>query len=208
MKPPVLVAAVLAVVLSGCAPAADDSGTSGAARPGAANVDVDTPELRQLRTEAGITDCAPGDASQVGGGLPNVTLPCLGGGPDVNLATLGGPMLVNLWAVWCAPCREELPVFQQFQEKHGDVVSTLGIDYNDTQPKQALELASETGVTYPLLADPQAQLDFKTPFPSLRGLPFTAVVDASGEVVFREFVVIESLRQLEDIVEESLGVTL
>ena len=150
----------------------------------------------------------PATPARSSGGLPNVTLPCLGGGPDVNLATLGGPRLINLWAVWCAPCREELPVFQEFQEKHGDVVPTLGIDYNDTQPKQALELARETGVTYPLLADPQAQLDFKTPFPSLRGLPFTAVVDASGEVVFREFVVIESLRQLEDIVEESLGVTL
>lgn len=208
MKPAALVAAVLAFVLSGCAPAADDPGTSGAGRPGAADVDVDTPVLRRLRDDAGIAACAPGGASQVEGGLPNVTLPCLGGGPAVNLATLGGPMVVNLWAVWCAPCREELPVFQEFQEKHGDVVPTLGINYNDTQPKQALELARETGVTYPLLADPQAQLDFKSPFPSLRGLPFTAVVDASGEVVFREFVIIESLRQLEDIVEESLGVAL
>ena len=117
-------------------------------------------------------------------------------------------MVVNLWAVWCTPCREELPILQKFQEKHGDTVPMLGIDYNDTQPEQALGLAKETGVTYPLLADPQARLDYKSPFPSLRGLPFLALVDADGKVVHQEFVVIESLGQLEDLVEKHLGVTL
>jgi len=202
-----LAAALLATVLSGCAPSVDDTG-SGSSRPGAANVDVDTPQLRRIKDDAGIAECTPGDASQVVDGLPNVTLPCLGGGPDVNLASLRGPMVVNLWAVWCTPCRHELPILQRFQEKHGDAVSMLGIDYNDTQPKQALELAEETGVSYPLLADPQAELDYKSPFPSLRGLPFLALVDEDGTVVHQEFVVIESLGQLEQLVEKHLGVAL
>ena len=203
-----LAAAALALVLSGCAPSTDGAESSGSSRPGGANVDVDTPKLRAIKDDAGIDACAPGDASQVKDGLPNVTLPCLGGGPDVNLATLGGPMVVNLWAVWCTPCRDELPILQKFQEKHGSTVPMLGIDYNDTQPEQALGLAKETGVTYPLLADPQARLDYKAPFPSLRGLPFLALVDADGKVVHQEFVVIESLGQLEDLVETHLGVTL
>ncbi len=203
-----VVAAVLAVLLSGCAPSTGGSDASGSSRPGAANVDVDTPQLRSIKDEAGIAACAPGDASQVEGGLPNVTLPCLGGGPDVNLAGLRGPRVVNLWAVWCTPCRRELPILQEFQEKHGAQVPMLGIDYNDTQPKQALRLAKETGVTYPLLADPQARLDYQPPFPSLRGLPFLALVDENGKVVHQEFVVIESLGQLEDLVEKHLGVKL
>jgi thiol-disulfide isomerase/thioredoxin len=208
MRAVALAAATLALALSACAPATDGSEASGSSRPGAANVDVDTPKLRDIKAGAGIAACAPGEASQVKGGLPNVTLPCLGGGPDVNLATLHGPMVVNLWAVWCTPCRKELPILQKFQEKHGDKVPMLGVDYNDTQPEQALGLAKQTGVTYPLLADPQARLDYKSPFPSLRGLPFLALVDADGRVVHQEFVVIESLGQLEDLVEKHLGVTL
>ena len=208
MRAVALAAATLALALSACAPGTDGSETSGSSRPGAANVDVDTPKLRDIKADAGIAACAPGDASQVKGGLPSVTLPCLGGGPDVNLASLRGPMVVNLWAVWCTPCRKELPILQKFQEKHGDKVPMLGVDYNDTQPEQALGLAKQTGVTYPLLADPQARLDYKSPFPSLRGLPFLALVDADGKVVHQEFVVIESLGQLEDLVEKHLGVTM
>ena len=138
MRAVAFAAAALALALSACAPATDSSQASGSSRPGAANVDVDTPELRDLKDDAGIAACAAGDDSQVEDGLPNVTLPCLGGGPDVNLATLRGPMVVNLWAVWCTPCRKELPILQKFQEKHGDRVPMLGIDYNDTQPEQAL----------------------------------------------------------------------
>ena len=208
MRAVALAAAALALVLSGCAPSTDGAESSGSSRPGGANVDVDTPKLREIKDGAGIAACAPGDASQVEDGLPSVTLPCLGGGPDVNLATLRGPMVVNLWAVWCTPCRHELPILQKFEEKHGSTVPMLGIDYNDTQPEQALRLAKETGVTYPLLADPQARLDYKSPFPSLRGLPFLALVDADGKVVHQEFVVIESLGQLEDLVEKHLGVSL
>ena len=202
----VALVAALVVAVTGCAPATQSS--SAGVRNAGADIDVDTPQLRKIKQAAEIAPCEPGDASQVEGGMPNVTLPCLGGGPDVNLSSLRGPMVVNLWAVWCTPCREELPILQKFQEKHGSTVPMLGIDYNDTQPKQALELAEETGVSYPLLADPQAELDYKSPFPSLRGLPFLALVDEDGTVVHQEFVVIESLRQLEDIVEESLGVTL
>ena len=58
----------------------------------------------------------------------------------------------------------------------------LGIDYNDTQPEQALELARRRGVTYPLLADPGATSNSR-PVPQLRGLPILVLVDADGKVV-------------------------
>ena len=53
-----VVAAVLAVLLSGCAPSTGGSGASGSSRPGAANVDVDTPQLRSIKDKAGIAACA------------------------------------------------------------------------------------------------------------------------------------------------------
>jgi thiol-disulfide isomerase/thioredoxin len=175
--------------------------------PGPAQVDVDTPELRALRSQAGIEPCAAGRGGAVDGGLPAVSLPCLGGGEDVDLSTLRGPMVVNLWASWCGPCRKEMPLLQAFSQEYAGRVSVLGIDYQDVQPGAALELARDTGVTYPLLADPQAELDGAEPFPTLRGLPFLALVDADGVVVHREYVALTSQAQLEDLVAEHLGVS-
>ncbi|MEJ7793957.1 MAG: TlpA disulfide reductase family protein [Nocardioides sp.] len=197
------VAAVLAaLLLAGCT-----SGTT-LPSPGPAQIDVDTPELRTMKADAGVEPCRPGEGEPVEGGLPEVTLPCFGGGADVDLSSLRGPMVVNLWASWCGPCREEMPILQQFHERHADQVPMLGIDYQDQQVTGAMELVQETGVTYPLLADPQSTLDGATPFPRMQGLPFLAFVDADGRVVHQEFVILESEQQLLDLVEKHLGLRL
>ena len=71
------------------------------------DVQVDTPELREVKARIGMEDCAPGAGDPVDGGLPEVTLPCLGGGPDVDLSTLRGPMVINLWQANCGPCKKD-----------------------------------------------------------------------------------------------------
>jgi thiol-disulfide isomerase/thioredoxin len=198
-------------LVAGCSigtPPGDDAAGDGQAVPTTqSNVDVDTPELREAKAAAGIADCAPGDATD--GGLPDLTLPCLGGGPDVPLRSLRGPMVVNLFAQWCEPCRDELPYYQRLHEEAGDKLRVVGIDYLDTQPDGAIELAAQTGVTYPLLADPGGALrqDFR-----VRGLPGVVFVDADGEVTNPggrpTFTVIRSYSQLTDLVREHLGVSL
>ena len=200
------VAAVL--VLTGCAPTSTPGqGATGAAEPGrfAVDVEVDSPELRKAKREAGIEDCprpageGPADAAP----LPEVTLACLGGGRDVDLAALRGPLVVNLWAQWCGPCREELPYYQQLHERAGGDVAVLGVDYQDTRPAWALDLLRETGVTYASVADPAG--DLRVPF-RVRGLPGIVFVDEQGSVVAVEYLVIESYDQLAGLVDEHLGV--
>lgn len=198
-----LAAALLALPLAACV-GEDEPGLL----PGGSGVDVDTPALRELKREAGIADCPPGGAAApVADGLPEVTLPCLGGGPDVDLASLRGPLVVNLWAVYCDPCRDEMPIYERFHQQYAGRVGVLGIDYNDTRPRDALELARDTGVTYPLLADPESLVGGPPPGLVLKGLPMVALVDADGVVVHLEAREITSVGELEELVAEHLGVT-
>lgn len=209
----VVTAGAAVLVLGSCATtgpageATDGAGDDRAGDPGrfTVDVDVDTPELRQLRRSAGIEPCTASEGRPVPGGMPEVTLPCLGGGDDVDLSSLRGPLVVNLWASWCAPCRDELPYYQELHERGRGAVEVLGVDYQDTQPGQALALARETGVTYPSLADPGGQL--RVPF-RVRGLPGLIMVDEEGDIVFQDFLAIDSYGQLAALVEEYLGVTL
>jgi len=197
-----VVALAAAVLLTGCGGGAD------VGLPGPAKIDVDTPQLRQMKARAGVEDCAPERGDHVDGGLPAVTLPCFGGGPDVDLGSLRGPMVVNLWASTCGPCRKEMPILEAFHEQYADRVQVIGIDYQDVQTGAAMDLVRQTGVTYPLLADPQSELSGAAPFPVLRGLPFLALVDADGRVVHQEFTIIESRDQLVGLVNRHLGTSL
>lgn len=111
--------------------------------------------------------------------MPRLRLPCLTPGPDVELSALRGrPMLVNLWATWCAPCREEMPLLQENYERYGSQVQFLGVDTKDgTAP--AVEFLADTGVTYPQVVDGEGDLlgHFRVP-----GLPVTVVLDRDGRI--------------------------
>lgn len=198
-----LVTAVGVLTASACAPAVE--GHSGNGSDPASRVQVDTPALRTLKQAAGVEACRPGHGAPVSEGLADLTLPCLGGGPDVDLSALRGPMVVNLWAQWCTPCRTELPIYERLHEEAGDRLKVLGIDYQDTQPKAALELVRDSGVTYPLLADPGSLLEAAY---HLRGLPFVLFVDSRGRVTEQQYVAIDSYDQLRDLVAEHLGIRL
>lgn len=190
--------ALLATLLSACddVPSPSDK------------IDVDTPQLVEAKERAGVEDCAAGTGDPVRDGMPQVTLPCLGGGPDVDLATLRGPMLVSVWAAWCGPCRDEMPILQAFYSDHGDRVPILGVDFQDTQPGRALELMEATGATYPSVADPYGDLSAQGPLPAKMGLPLLLFIDADGKVTYIHPGDVESQRELRDLVDEHLGVRL
>lgn len=207
-----LVALVLGcLLLTSCAgtsatPPSASGGGGATQQAGQARVDVDTPALRTLKRKAGIAPCPAAAATPPAhDALPDVMLPCLGGGRDVRLSGLRGPMVVNLFAQWCGPCREELPHYQTLHEKAGHRLRVLGLDYLDTQPAGALALARTAGVTYPLVADPDGSV--RTAF-RVRGLPGIVLVDAAGRVVDVQYRVISSYAELRGLVRQRLGVRL
>jgi thiol-disulfide isomerase/thioredoxin len=177
-----LVVMLAAVLLAGCT----SSHTPSDVAPGPSKVDVGSADLIAYKKHTDVPDCPKARAGKVDGGMPAVTLQCLGGGRAVDVASLRGPMIVNFWASWCTDCRTEMPALAAYARNH-PAVKVVGIDYVDTQPAAALQLARASNVGYPLLADPGGSLDRAAPLPHIQGLPFTAFVDASGRVVHREF---------------------
>lgn len=164
--------------------------------------DADTTELQQLKQDAAISTCVPGPG---GGGLPDLTLPCLGGGPDINLASLRGPMLLNLWFSGCVPCRDEMPALQEFHERHGDAVPVLGIDL-DIDPEAGLSFAAEVEATYPQVFDPgRTVFDHPEELRLGPAYPQSVLIDADGQVVGQQAGEFESVDEIEEFVSAQVA---
>jgi len=195
-------ALVACLVLAGCTVEPEAAPVD---KPAPASVDVDTASLRALKRDAGVEPCRRGGAAPATSGLPDLTLSCLGGGRPVRLSTLRGPLVLNLFAQWCAPCREELPFYQRLHERARGAVDVVGVDYLDTQPDSALRLARRAGVTFPLLADPDGRLRTEL---KVSGLPTVVFVAEDGTVTDAQTRAFSSYAELRDAVRDQLGVRL
>ena len=92
----------------------------------------------------------------------------------------GRPVVLNLWASWCEPCRDEAPLLQgAWSRADGQGVLFLGADVRDAS-RDARAFIDEFRITYPNVRDPDGQIltDF-----GLTGLPETFFISAEGEVV-------------------------
>jgi peroxiredoxin len=92
----------------------------------------------------------------------------------------GKVLVVNFWATWCAPCREEMPSLERLGELlKQDGVVVLAIDFGE--PADAvIEFAKETGISLPLLIDHRGT---QAPTWGVRALPTTYIVDRQGQIV-------------------------
>ena len=93
-------------------------------------------------------------------------------------------VVLNFWASWCPPCREETPDFVALQEAFADQVQFVGIAIDDEGPVR--EFADSFGVNYPvLLGDIEAISLSRRLGNRYEGLPFTVVAAPGGSVVLR-----------------------
>lgn len=127
------------------------------------------------------------------------------GDPTTLRDLTGEPTVINIWAVWCTPCRDEIPHFQRLWEQAGDQVRVLGVDHDDNADA-ALEMLDELNVDYPQLADPDAKL--RPPFRLGIGIPVTVYVDADGRIAHVARTPYRSLEQLRADTERYLDVSL
>ena len=183
----------LGLALAGC--------TSGAAdEPGGTAAAPTTDPLAALAPCPERPD-RPAEGAET---LPALDLPCPGGGSlDLGRAP-GVPTVVNLWASWCGPCREELPLVQQLADAGGDRLSVVGVISRDGAP-QAGSFAADAGATFPSAFDGQGELMAEL---GLGALPYTYLLDADGGVAYVQVGPVADLAELEGLVAEHLGVTL
>jgi cytochrome c biogenesis protein CcmG, thiol:disulfide interchange protein DsbE len=207
----VLAAVLLSLLSSGCT---DDGivtrspGSVGTAAGQSQPVGTPSTDLTAQKEAAGIADCPTSDPSvpAVSNGLPDITLPCLGGGRSVRLAGLRGqPMIINVWAQWCLPCRQEAPYLSAIAADRPAGVRILGIDFVDPRPDLAIEFARLSGWTYPQLQDLDKSLSESL---QVSAPPQTILVAADGKVVYRRAGPLDSAAELRGLAKQHLGVEL
>jgi thiol-disulfide isomerase/thioredoxin len=111
-----------------------------------------------------------------------LTLPDPSGHPQALSQWRGKVLVVNFWATWCAPCREEMPEFVKAQGELGSKgLQFVGIAVDE--PDKAERFASEIGLNYPVLVGGYGAIELsKTLGNRVVALPFTIVVDRQGRV--------------------------
>jgi len=114
----------------------------------------------------------------------------------------GRPAVVNFFAGWCQPCREEMPAFEVVHQELQDDVAFLGIVGPGEKPEESRRIVAETRVTYPTFTDPTGEAT--SLFEALM-LPTTAFVDADGDVVDVQLAKFDEAA-LRDEIAEQLGV--
>jgi thiol-disulfide isomerase/thioredoxin len=115
----------------------------------------------------------------------------------------GKVIIVNFWATWCAPCREEIPELIRAQEQLGPRgVQVVGIAID--QVDKVKPYAAEMRITYPVLVGELEVMDLaRAAGNALGGLPYTVVLDRKGEIARTELGGV-SQAKLEDMVRPLL----
>jgi thiol-disulfide isomerase/thioredoxin len=112
-------------------------------------------------------------------------------------------LIINFWATWCAPCKEEMPLLTKMQEKFRTKgLQIVGIAVDSRQNVAKFSQNSPTG--YPLLPDEVRAIEFSRRLGNRLGLlPFTVVVRPGGEVIFSHLGIITESQLLDLIVKNT-----
>jgi len=121
-----------------------------------------------------------GNQAKIGHPAPNFTLNRIDEPGSLQLASLRGKVVVlNFWASWCYPCKQEAPALSAAAKRYGNRVVVLGVDVNDFAG-DARKFARKYGLRYPLVHDNH---NVTSPKYGLTGLPETFFIDRRGKLV-------------------------
>jgi len=144
------------------------------------------------------------DATRDGSAILGLVLPDAQGRQQALAQWRGKVLVVNFWATWCAPCREEMPEFVAAQARDGAKgVQFVGIAVDD--PVKVRSFIKEIGLNYPALIGGYGAIELsKTLGNDLAALPFTIVLDRQGRVAHTQLGPLKAAR-LDDLLGKLLN---
>lgn len=123
--------------------------------------------------------------AEVGSPAPDFVLPALEGDGEVRFADFRGrPVIVNFWASWCNPCREEFPLLKKALRDHrADELAVVGVTFEDI-PADSRRFVDKMGATWPQGVDDGGHVAEAF---GVRAIPQTFFVARDGTIVARVF---------------------
>lgn len=146
----------------------------------------------------------PVPAELLGQPRPEFTLPDLGEQPRNVAEWEGKALLINFWATWCAPCREEIPAFIKVRREYRDRgFEILGIAIDN--PEFVIEYARDLGINYPVLYGSEDAVEVGRLYGNRQGtLPYSVFINTQGRISHIHNSGVLSESELARIVEELL----
>ncbi len=130
-----------------------------------------------LATESAMIDTGSGRPTE-GQIAPDFSY-TLADGSVHKLSELHGKrVLLNFWATWCTPCREEMPEFQQVAKANGDSLVVLAVNRNEV-PDVIATFGNEVGVTFPLITNIAGDIGDRY---GATSLPITYFINSDGTI--------------------------
>ncbi len=124
-------------------------------------------------------------------------------GKKVSLSDFKGKgVIINFWATWCPPCRQEIPDMIELQKAYSGKFTFIGIAVND-KPENVAAYVKEKGINYPVaMGDEKVVIDYGKFLEGgqLRGIPTSFVINPKGEIV-TAFVGARDKRAFESVIQ-------